>query len=122
MREALVKSWKMAKLAILESELFLFNMKDLSGGRNNVVAQMQIIANNSKIDELNRKVNALKSEIYPTVKEERRVRNKMFGQASSTVRMTFCEETKKYIEEKIEVPEYRTIASEYLDVHAYDAA
>ena len=65
--EALRISWKMARLAKIENELFILNMKDLSGGRNNIFAQNQIRENNKAIAEANRRIEALKREIYPTV-------------------------------------------------------
>ena len=66
MSEALRKAWGLAKLEILESELFLLNMKDISGGRTNIAAQEQIRAKNARIAELSNQVNTLKAEIYPT--------------------------------------------------------
>jgi len=65
--EALRISWKMARLEVLENELFILNMKDVSGGRTNAAAQAQISANRRAIAETERRVDALKMEIYPTV-------------------------------------------------------
>jgi hypothetical protein len=65
MSEALTKSWKLAKLEILKGELFLLNMKDISGGRTNAAAHSQIRANNEAIDRLQKEISVLKREIYP---------------------------------------------------------
>lgn len=65
--EALTKAWKMAKLEIIENELFILNMKDLNGGRNNIAAQNQLCEQNRKIDELSKKVIELKEAIYPRI-------------------------------------------------------
>lgn len=66
MSEALGKSWKMAKLEMLKSELFILNMKDISGGRTNVAAQAQIRKNNEAIERLQKEITKIKREIYPS--------------------------------------------------------
>jgi len=67
MSTALTKAWKMAKVAVLENEKFALDMKDLSGGRNNVVAQVAMRANQSAIERLASEISTLQAQIYPTV-------------------------------------------------------
>ena len=65
--ESLRKSWQFAKLEILENELFELNMKDISGGANNIIAQNEIRIHNAKIDSVQNKIADLKAQIFPTV-------------------------------------------------------
>ena len=122
MSTALIKSWKMAKLEILENEKFLLDMKDLSGGANNIVAQNQIRANNAAIDELRNKISTLEQEIYPTIKETRTYLTNKGFQAKESMKLfkagsSMYDELAKKVEENTRIQ-----VCERLDTDAYNAA
>ena len=142
MSEALTKAWKMAKLEPLEAELFELNQKDLNGGKTNAVAQMMIMENNRRIDELHRQIAALKAEIYPTVTVTETVTKNTMTEAEKAAMTKRMNEAKEIMEtaknyrdklgfetmynslkkqladsNKVEVYTF-----ERLDVNAYDAA
>ena len=112
--EALTKAWRMAKLEILSGELFILNAYSPAGGASNIMAQNAIREHNTAVNALTSKISALKAEIYPTVVTERKVKL-----SNPTISVTFDKETGKYTETVIDS---LTQTSEYLDVHAYNAA
>jgi len=114
MSAALTKAWGMAKIEILEAELFALNMHSPTGGANNIFAQNEIRAHRNAAAEIERKISALKAQIFPTVVTERKIKLE-----NPTISVSFCKETSKYIET---VVEYLTDTSEYLDVNAYNSA
>lgn len=65
--ESLRISWNMAKLAILEDEKFLLDMKDISGGKTNVFAQQEIAEYNKELNRVARAIEELQAAIYPTI-------------------------------------------------------
>ena len=69
--EALKISWKMDRLAKLEDELFLLNMRE-TGGKYGVAYARATYA---RIDEVQKQITALKADIYPTVRKEERYWN-----------------------------------------------
>ena len=126
--ESLVKAWGMAKLAKLENELFILNMKDLSGGRTNIIAQNQIRANNAAIAELEAKIANLKNEIYPrvSVTVERKFdmydRNKILKRIND-IKIFFPNLKDELVELKSKLEKgVEMYTSEKLDTEAYSAA
>ena len=57
-------SWVLAKIENKENELFILNMSDLSGGKTNVIAQNQIMANRQAIAKIESEIANLKNSIY----------------------------------------------------------
>ena len=114
MSEALTKAWGLAKLENLNAELFELNMRDISGGANNIFAQNAIRANREAINAVQSKISVLQAVIFPTVVTERKIKL-----ANPTIKVEFDKETKKYTETVIE---YLTQTNEYLDINAYDKA
>ena len=129
MSTALTKAWKMAKVAVLENEKFALDMKSLSGGRNNVVAQIEIRANEAAIERLASEISALQAQIYPTVQyeetyctlseqEKKRIENRI-ANADPNHPMHYY--TVKKLQREIE-ESVRIIKGERLDLNAYNAA
>jgi hypothetical protein len=114
MSAALTKAWGMAKIEILETELFSLNMYSSIGGATNIIAQNEIKIHRNAVAVLESKISILKAEIFPTIKEETRIKL-----STPTVSVSFCKETSTWIET---VMEYAVSAKEYLDVNAYSAA
>lgn len=126
--ESLSKSWLMAKLEIAENELFVYEMKDLSGGKLNAVAQAQISKNREAMEELQSKISEIKTQLYPRITKVQKYdklgsQRKIMMETLEKIEKRFGKDSENYynMERKLE-DGYEVYTSEALDETAYNAA
>lgn len=124
--ESLKKAWMMAKLEILENELFTYEMKDLDGGKTNTVAHIQIRKNREAIESLQAKIRELKNEIYPRATKTRKVdllgasRRKLMEEILKKIEVRFGKDSDNYFEMNRKLEDgYEVYTSEVLNENAY---
>lgn len=123
--ESLKKAWMMEKLSILNDELFVYEMKDLDGGKTNAIAQAQISKNREAMEELQAKISEIKNQLYPRIIKTCKYdklgsQRKIMMETLEKIEKRFGKDSENYynMAQKLE-DGYEVYTSEALDEAAY---